>query len=494
MTESMHIPPMDEHNTRLIANVHPAHWHNPTPAPMYNLVVLGAGTAGLVCAAGAAGLAARVALVEKRFMGGDCLNFGCVPSKALIRSAQWAVQAGHADFAAVMERLRRLRADISAHDSAKRFTDLGVDVFLGEGRFAGPDRLHVAGETLRFKKAVIATGSSPIEPAIDGLAQAGFLTNETIFSLTDRPDRLVVIGGGPIGCELAQAFRRLGSAVTIIQRRSRFLPKEESDAAAILADVFRREGIDVMLNAHVTKVTASDGRKTVSVNADGNDKAIDADAILVAAGRQANVNGMAFKKAGVECHAKGVVVGDTLRTTNPRIYAAGDVCLTHKFTHTADAAARIVLQNALFPSFKKKVSALIVPWCTYTDPEIAHVGLNHEQAAAQGLAVDTFTRSLADVDRAVVDGETDGFVKIHVRKGSDTIIGATIVARHAGEMISEITTAMTARAGLKTLGAVIHPYPTQAEAIKHLADAYTRTRLTPRTKRLFKRWFAWRRR
>jgi len=498
------ILPADAHNAALIDNVHPADWTNPEPAPRYNMVVVGGGTAGLITAAGSAGLGAKVALVERHLLGGDCLNVGCVPSKALIRSSRvfgeirdgarlgWALDGrGGADFAAVMERLRRLRARISDHDSARRYRDeLGVDVFLGSGRFTGPDTLDVNGQTLRFKRACIATGARAAAPPIDGLPAAGFHTNETIFSLTERPRRLAVIGAGPIGCELAQAFARLGCEVTIIEQGAQFLPREDADAAELLARVFAREGIGIRLDARMDRVTGTGTEKRIHLDARGSEEVLAVDEILVAAGRAPNVEGLDLEAAGVQYDRDGVRVNDRLQTSNPIIYAAGDVCLPTKFTHMSDATARIVIQNALFLG-RKKLSALVVPWCTYTTPEIAHVGVNEREAKARGMVVDTFIRALADVDRAVLDGEEEGFVKVHVQRGSDTIVGATIVARHAGEMISEITLAMNAGVGLSRLAGVIHPYPTQAEAIKQIGDAYNRTRLTPRVKQLFSAWFRW---
>jgi pyruvate/2-oxoglutarate dehydrogenase complex dihydrolipoamide dehydrogenase (E3) component len=496
--------PDDEYNRMLVENVHPQEWENSEPAPRYNLVVLGAGTAGLVTAAGATGLGARVALVERHLMGGDCLNYGCVPSKCVIRSSRVLadVRDAHllgiripagaaADFPAVMERLRRLRARISHHDSARRFRELGVDVFLGEGRFAGPDRVEVGGKTLRFRRAVIATGARPVDPPIEGFAEAGYLTNETVFSLTALPRRLLVLGGGPIGCELAQAFRRLGSEVIIVGRAPQFLPREDQDAAAILATAFQRDGIDIRLRTTISRVVVGGEGKQVHLVTDGREDVVTVDEILAGAGRAPNVGGLGLEEAGVAYDTRsGVKVNDFLQTTNPAIYAAGDVCLAHKFTHTADATARIVIQNALFRG-RRKLSALTIPWCTYTDPEIAHVGLYERQAREKGVEVDTFMRQLGDVDRAITDGEGEGFVKVQVRKGTDKILGATIVARHAGEMISEITLAMVGNTGLRTLATVIHPYPTQAEAIKQVADAYSRTRLTPFVKKVFSRWLEW---
>jgi pyruvate/2-oxoglutarate dehydrogenase complex dihydrolipoamide dehydrogenase (E3) component len=397
------------------------------------------------------------------------------------------------DFPAVMERMRRLRAQISFHDSTKRFRDLGVDVFLGEGRFAGPGTVEVGQKTLRYKRAVIATGTRPVHPEIPGLAEAGFLTNETVFSLTERPRRLAVIGGGPIGCELAQAFRRLGCDITLFHSASHILNREDSDAAEILQQSFIRDGIRLVLDCKTKRVEKKNGEKVIHFECQGNEEGVAADEILAGVGRAPNVEGLNLESVGVNYdHRDGVVVNDRLQTTNPSIYAAGDICLKHKFTHTADATARIVIQNALFAG-RKKQSTLTIPWCTYTDPEIAHVGMYEREAREKGIDVDTFMRPLKEVDRAIADGEEEGFVKVHLRQGTDEILGATIVARHAGEMISEVTLAMVGHLGLRTLSKVIHTYPTQAEAIKQAADAYNRTRLTPFVKGLFARWLAWRR-
>jgi len=501
---TVEVLPGDTYNTELVANVHPPDWRPPNPAPRYNLVVIGAGTAGLVTAAGAAGLGARVALVERYLMGGDCLNVGCVPSKAVIRSsrvvgdlrAAAALGVGvpgevEPDFGAVMERMRGIRARLSRHDSAERFHNLGVDVFLGEGRFAGPDTVEVNGTRLRFRKAVVATGARAHNPEVPGLAEAGFLTNETVFGLTERPRRLAVVGAGPIGCELAQAFRRLGSEVTLFHTGGHILNREDADAASILQRAFVDEGIHLVLDARLTRVERSADAKVLECETSRGPVRVAVDEILVGAGRVPNVEGLGLDAVGVLYHPRdGVRVNDRLQTTNPRIYAAGDICLSEKFTHAADFSARVVIQNALFMG-RKRLSALTIPWCTYTDPEIAHVGLHERDAAERGVAIDTYRRPMSEVDRAVADGEEDGFVKVHVRKGGDRIVGATIVARHAGEMISELTLAMTAGVGLGRLASVIHPYPTQAEAIRQVGDMYNRTRLTPRVKRLFGAWLRW---
>lgn len=497
--------PYDDYNATLVANVHPTDWKNPEPAPRYNLVVIGAGTAGLVTAAGAAGLGAKVALIERHLMGGDCLNVGCVPSKCVIRSSRvlgdlaaaadlgvYVPEGTRVDFPAVMERMRRLRARISSHDSAHRFHEqLGIDVFLGEGRFSGPDTVEVDGKTLRFKRAVIATGARAVQPSIPGLAEAGFLTNETVFSLTERPNRLAVIGGGPIGCELAQAFRRLGGAVILFHNAGHLLNREDNDAAEIVQNTFIREGVRLVLDSEIKRVERTGAGKTLHFESRGQVDTITVDEILVGAGRVPNVDNLNLETMGVQYDKKkGVVVNNQLQTTNPRIYAAGDICMDYKFTHAADAAARIVIQNTLFRG-RKKLSTLTIPWCTYTDPEIAHVGMYERDAQKQGMAIDTFTISMRDVDRAIADGEEDGFVKVHVKKGTDQILGATIVARHAGDMINEITLAMVGKLGLGTIASVIHPYPTQGEAIRKVADAYNRTRLTPFVKKVFHHWLAW---
>ena len=576
------LPPDDAFNRKLTANVHPVGWRNPTPVGRYNLVVVGAGTAGLVTAAIAAGLGARVALVERHLMGGDCLNVGCVPSKAVLRAARaWASARDGAAFGltfpagvervfgAAMARMRRLRAELSRVDSAERFAGLGVDVFIGEARFTGPDAVAVGGASLRFARAAVCTGARAATPPVPGLADAGCLTNETVFSLTELPPRLAVIGAGPIGCELAQAFARFGSEVTVIERGGRILPREDADAAAVVQARMARDGVRFVFDAEVRAVEpaaagvptsggtpasggapasggvpvsggtlASAGTPVSSVGMDAapeeesvvsrqigerredrpcGDAADDANArgkriryaaggeshdlcvdeILVGVGRAPNVEGLGLEAAAVACDRGGVAVDAHLRTTNPRIYAAGDVCSRFKFTHAADAMARIVVQNALFPHpfglGRASTASLVIPWCTYTEPEIAHVGLYEADARAKGIEVETFTQSLAEVDRAVLDGENAGFARIHVRKGTDRILGATVVAADAGNLISEVTVAMKAGAGLGVIGAAVHPYPTQAEAWRKAADQLRRARFSDRQRAALRRLFAWRR-
>ncbi len=502
MPEKSFLDPIDHHDRRLLDNVRPGNWANPEPASRYNLVVIGAGTAGLVTAAGAAGLGAKVALVERSMLGGECLNTGCVPSKALIRSSRAIVAAQNAsqfgvnvqgvsfDFAKTMERMRRLRADISIHDSLERFSrELKVDVFLGQARFTSRDSIDVDGARLRFRKAAICTGSRPAVPPVPGLAESGFLTNETVFHLTDMPKRLAVMGGGPIGCELAQTFARMGSSVVLFEQGKQLLPREDADAAHLVTQALEQDGVTVRLNSSVVTVTPGAGGTRLSIESPGGKAELVVDSILVAVGRAPNIDAMELDKAGVSAGpSQGVIVNDLLQTTNPNVYAAGDVCSPYRFTHAADAMARIIIANALFP-LRRKFSDLVIPWCTYTDPEVAHVGMYEQDARKQGFEPETITLSMAEVDRAVLDSESAGFARVHLKKGTDRILGATIVARNAGDMISEFTLAMTARQGLTAIGKTIHPYPTQAEAVRKLADKYNKTRLRPIIRRLLAVWF-----
>lgn len=504
MSQLVPLQPYDEFNQTLESHVHPPDWVNPTPSGRYNMVVIGAGTAGLVSAIGAAGLGAKVALIERALMGGDCLNVGCVPSKALISAARVAASVRDAeqfgirvpdgssvDFSQVMQRMRRLRSGISPHDSAARFRDAGIDVFLGDGRFTDRETIEVDGQSLKFKKAVIATGARAAELPIPGFADVDVLTNESVFSLTELPRRLVVIGGGPIGCEMAQSFARFGSDVTQIEKADHILPREETEAALVVQESMRRDGVQFMLTAKTVRMHRQGDEKVVVVEKDGNELEIVCDQVLAGIGRAPNVEGMGLEAAGIKFDVRrGIEVNDSLQTTNPSVFAAGDVASKYKFTHAADFMARLVIQNALFMG-RGKVSSLVVPWATYTSPELAHVGLNSLQATQQGVEIDTYTVQLADVDRAILEGETDGFVRVHVNKGSDKIVGATVVATNAGDLISEITLAMKHNIGLKKIASTIHPYPTQGEAIRKLGDQFNRTRLTPTVASLMKRWLSW---
>jgi pyruvate/2-oxoglutarate dehydrogenase complex dihydrolipoamide dehydrogenase (E3) component len=492
---------MTDAASELAANVRPPAWTNPEPAERYHLVIIGGGPAGLAAAYAAAALGAKVALVERDRLGGTDLNVGTVPSKAIIQSSRVFAEMRDSarygvpdpadvelDFAGIMKRMRRLRVRASRNATAARLVTAGVDVFFGAARFVARDTIEVAGATLRFRKAMIATGSRPHMPAIPGLLDANFLTNETVFDLTTLPRRLLVIGGGPLGCELAQAFHRLGAHTTIAQNRPLFLPKEERDAAQILSDALARDGLEVRLNTTVTRVRTERGESVVDLVSDDYHSTVTVDAIFNGTGRRPNVEGLNLEVAEVDHDpVVGIHVDDLLRTTNRRIYAAGDVCLEHKFTHIAEATGRMVVRNALFLG-REHLSELVVPWCTFTDPEIAHVGKSVRDAHDRDVPVTTYVIPLHEVTRAITDGIDVGFVKIHVRDGTDRILGATIVARHAGEMIGEITGAMTAGVGLRTLARVIHTSPVQAGAIQMAAQAFCRTQITPSLKARLRRW------
>jgi pyruvate/2-oxoglutarate dehydrogenase complex dihydrolipoamide dehydrogenase (E3) component len=494
----------DADDDRLLSHVHPSDWTNPTAKSRYHLVVIGAGTGGLVTAAAAAGLGARVALIERHLMGGDCLNVGCVPSKAVIRAARaWhearaggerfgaPTAVGDGDFGAVMARLRRLRADLSPIDGAPRFRDLGIDVFLGDGRFVGADAVDVGGERLTFRRAVIATGARAAIPPIPGLSSTPYYTNESIFTLTSRPQHLVVLGAGPIGCELAQAFARLGTHVTLINRDLQLMPREDADAAAIVEQSMRRDGVSIRHATAVQRVEHRGGETRITISTDGTEHLLICDALLVAIGRAPNVNGLDLERAGVAYDARrGVTVDDRLRTSNAKIFAVGDVCSSQQFTHSADFQARLVVQNALFFG-RGKASALVTPRVTYTSPEVASVGFSERDAIAKGIAVDVVTVPLHDVDRARLDDETDGFCRMVLARGTDRIVGATLVAEHAGENIGEVALAMTSKLGLSAIGRTMHPYPTQGEMLRKAADSWRRRKLTPTVKAIFARYFRW---
>jgi pyruvate/2-oxoglutarate dehydrogenase complex dihydrolipoamide dehydrogenase (E3) component len=499
--ESLEVSPRDEHNEELVRQAHPPDWKNPTPDAVYNLVAVGGGTAGIISALGAAGLGGKAALVERHLLGGDCLNYGCVPSKALIRAARAVHQArigerygvygisdARVDFAGVMRRMRRLRARISHHDSAQRFTDMGVDIYLASARFTGRDRLDVGGQELRFRRCVIATGGRPAAPSIQGLQETGYLTNESVFSLTELPRRLLVLGAGPIGCELAQAFRRFGSEVHLVNRSERILKKEDVLAAGVVQRQFEREGIVLHLGATVTNVSvaaASNGARQVTIEKRGAAETVEVDALLVAVGRTPNIEGLGLEAAGVEANARGVVVNDFLQSSNPHIYAAGDVAGSYQFTHAADAMARACIQNAFFFG-RKRLSGLVIPRTTYTDPEIAHVGLTLHEAERQGVEVDSYREELANVDRAVLDGEEDGYAVVHCEKGKGKVLGATIVGSHAGEMIGEVSLLMTKGLTLGALSETVHCYPTQVEVLRRIGDQFNRGRLTPTVAKLLR--------
>ena len=449
----------------------------------YNVVVIGAGTAGLVTAGGTAGLGGRVALIERHKMGGDCLNYGCVPSKALISSARAIHRIAHAErwglrarepafeFAEVFERMRDRRAKIAPNDSRERFESLGVTVFAGGAKFLSPHEVQVGETVLRAANFVIATGCRASAPPMEGLRDIKYYTNETIFDeLREKPRTMAVIGGGPIGCELGQVFQRLGVAVTIFDRGPRLLHREDADVAELLQDTLKAEGVQLDFNAELKRVPAG------------------FDAVLVAAGRVPNVEELNLEAAGVRHGRKGIEVNEYLQTSQPHIYAAGDVAGPYQFTHMADHQARTVVRNILMPWFKQKVDYSVVPWCTYTDPEVARVGLNETEARQKGVEYDLFTEQMKNVDRAVLEDEDTGFAKVLTAKGTDKLIGVTLIAPHAGDLLHEFVLAMKHGIGLSKIAATIHAYPTFAEIARKAGDQYQKRRLTPVVKKLL----AWR--
>ena len=495
--------PGNPHDDKLLQDVAPPDWTWPTPAERYNLVVIGGGPAGLVAAFGAAGVGGKVALVERGLLGGDCLNMGCVPSKAVIRvghaahaardGARFGVSVGGVavDFAAAMDRMRKIRADIGPHDSAARLQEAGIDVFLGTAAFTGPDAVGVTGRdgrtvTLPFSKALIATGARALVPPIPGMQDVGVRTNETIFALTALPSRLTVVGAGVIGCELAQAFARMGSAVTLLDMGDRVLPREEPDASSLVEAQLRADGVQVRLGVQVAGFER-EGEDRVTVLSD--DARIASDEILLAVGRRPNLD-LDLDKAGVTHTRAGVQVDPNLRTDNPDIFAAGDVIGQAAFTHAADHHARIVLRNALFFGHAK-VSELVIPRVTYTQPEVAAVGMTQAEAESTP-GVQAFTVSMGETDRGRTDGEAAGYCRVFAdAKGQ--IKGATVVGEIAGELLAPLTLAMTHGLGLAQIASTIHPYPTRSEVVFKVASAYNKTRFTPTAQKLSKALMGWRR-
>jgi pyruvate/2-oxoglutarate dehydrogenase complex dihydrolipoamide dehydrogenase (E3) component len=493
----------DAPTRRLLQHVRPEEWKNPDPAPFYHLVVVGGGTAGLVAATSAATLGFRVALVERRRLGGDRLNAGCVPSKAVCRLAkaaamrrQWPLRHPDADDlpdpAEVMRRVREIRADLAENDSAHRLREQGVDVFFGDARFLSHACLSTGDASLHFQRALLAVGARPAKPAIPGLSEADYLTNETLFELERLPASLAILGGGPMGCEMALAFARLGCEVSLLLRGNRLLPREDREVGDFLGAHLVRQGVRLLPFTEIRSSRLHRDGTTLSLQRPEGDETLHAEKILAATGRVPDLSRMnldtglvAFDPAG------GIRVDDHLRTSNEAVFAAGDCCLDTKYTAAAEASAHIALQNAFFP-VKRRWSSVPVPRCTFTDPEIATVGLTEEEAARAGIAATVLRVPLAEVDRALIEGEPEGFLKILLRSESDTILGATLVSAHAGESIGIIATAMAAGMGLRKLDSVPFPYPTQAGAIGRAANLANRQRLTAGLRGLLSRWIGMR--
>jgi len=493
----------DLHERDLLRRVRPDDWQNPVAKQLYDLVVVGGGPAGLAAAEWAIRLGLRVALVERYRLGGDSLHTGTVPSKAIIRTAgvhaimpraeEFGAPPAHelpVDFQTVMARMRRIRSRIAEYHSADRLRAQGIDVFFGGAHFTASDALLVGDTRLRFKKALVATGSQPQRSTIPGLEEAGYLTSESVFELAALPKRLAIIGGGPLGCEAAQTFSRLGTHVTLVQDEPKFLPHEERDASQLLSFSLARDGVDTRLNTVILDVRVENDVKILETANDDARYRIEADEILLSIGRTPNVADLGLVTAGIAFDpATGIVVDDFLRTTNPRIYAAGDVCLSLRFTNAAEATARMAVQNA-FAAKRRRVSLMTIPWCTYCDPEIAHVGMHVWDASERSVPIKSFTVMMQDVARAITDGQDDGFVKIHVKLGTDKILGATIVASRASEMINEISVAMSTGIGMRKLARVVHTYPAQSDAIRQAALAYTLDQPVSWLQKTYARWFA----
>jgi pyruvate/2-oxoglutarate dehydrogenase complex dihydrolipoamide dehydrogenase (E3) component len=473
---------------------HPSSDKAPRGEGSYNVVVIGGGTAGLVTAAGTAGLGGRVALVEQNRMGGECLNSGCVPSKALIASARLIDKIRHAEewgldpqapafrFDAIFERMRRLREEVGVRDSQERFEGLGVDVFRGRAVFVSPHEVRVGDVSLKAKNFVIASGSRPTIPPIEGLDRIRYYTNESIFDeLAARPERLVIVGGGPIGCELGQVFAQLGVRVTIVQRPEQILEREDADASDLVRRRLEKDGVTILTGSEIR--TAAAGGNAIRLTVDPEGRVLDCDALLIAAGRTPNTTALGLEQAGVASSESGVTVNDYLQTTQPHIYAAGDAAGPYRFTHVADHQARTIVRNILLPWARAKW-ATVVPTCTYTSPELARAGLNEREAKARGVDYDAFTARFEDVDRAVLDGAASGFARVLTTEGKDRILGVTIVGERAGDLLPEFVLAMQNGIGLTKIAQTVHLYPTLSEIARKVADEQQKRRLTPFARRV----------
>ena len=474
----------------------------------YNLVVVGGGSAGLVSAYIGSVLKARVALIEKHKMGGDCLNTGCVPSKALLRSAKilsyikrskdFGLKSARADFefSDIMNRVQGVIQKVEPHDSIERYTKLGVDCFTGEAKILSPHEVQVNGQILTTQNIIIATGARPAVPPIPGLDQVDFLTTDTIWNLRELPERLVVAGGGPIGCELSQCFARLGSRVTIVEMLPDLLIREDEEASRTVRQKFLAEGMDVRINSKCKEVVLENGKKFMLVEKDGETERVEFDQVLIAVGRAANARGFGLEEIGVKLGPRGTVeVDDYLRTpSHKNIYACGDVAGPFQFTHTAAHQAWYCAVNALFSPFKKfKVDYSVIPWATFTDPEVARVGLNEKEAKEQGIPYEVALYGIDDLDRAIADSEDKGYVKVLTPPGKDKILGVTIVGYHAGDLITEYVLAMKHGLGLNKILGTIHIYPTMAEANKYAAGIWKKDHAPQGLLKLIQKFHNWRR-
>ena len=474
----------------------------------YNIIVIGGGSAGLVSAYIASTLKAKVALIESHKMGGDCLNTGCVPSKALIRSSkilsyirrhrEFGLKSATAEFnfSEIMERVQSVIKKIEPHDSIKRYTSLGVDCFSGEARVLTPNEIEVNGKTLTGKNIIIATGARPTIPSILGLEKVNFLTTDNLWDIRELPKRLLVIGGGPIGSELTQCFARLGSQVTQIEMLPDILAREDDEISQSLRQRFGHEGVDVQINSKCKEIVIESGKQIMIFEKGGQEQRIEFDKVLLAVGRTANTKGFGLESIGIKLDSHERIIADNyLRTTTHKnIYACGDVVGPYQFTHTAAHQAWYCAINALFSPFKKfKVDYSVIPWCTFTDPEIARVGLNEKEATEQGIDYEVTRYGIDDLDRAIADSENQGVVKVLTKPGKDRVIGATIMSSHAGDLITEYVSALKHGIGLNKILGTIHIYPTMAEANKFAAGIWKKNHAPHRLLKLVQKFHAWRR-
>ncbi len=473
----------------------------------YNLIAIGAGSGGLVSAYIAAAVKARVALIERDRMGGDCLNTGCVPSKALIRSAKMLAYSRRAqefglkrsevtfDFADIMERVQQVIAKVEPHDSIERYTGLGVECFTGEARITSPWTVEVNGKTLTTRNIIIATGAKPFVPPIKGLDKIDYLTSDNLWELRENPGRLIVLGGGPIGSEMTQAFARLGAEVTQVEMLPRIMVREDPEVSEYIKAAFEAEGIRVLTGHAAREVIEDNGEKVLVCDADGTTVKVPFDRILIAVGRKANVTGFGLEELGVEIAKNGTVAVDPLLRTNyPNIFAVGDVAGPYQFTHTASHMAWYASVNALFSGFKSfKVDYRVIPWATFTDPEVARVGLSEDEARAQGIAYEVTRYGIDDLDRAIADSEDHGWVKVLTKRGSDKLLGVTIVGSHAGDLLAEYVLAMKHGLGLNKILGTIHTYPTMSEAVKATAGEWKKAHAPEKLLTWVEKFHTWRR-
>jgi len=477
-----------------------------------NLVVIGAGSAGLVTSYIAAAVKAKVTLIEKQHMGGDCLNTGCVPSKALIRSArflshirrsaEFGIKSASADFdfAEVMERVQAIIHRVAPHDSIERYTELGVEVVIGTAKIISPWQVRVTTDNdtriISTRAIVIAAGAKPFVPPIPGLSEIGYLTSDTVWNLRERPKRFLVLGGGPIGCELAQAFARLGSQVTQVEMLPRLMVREDSEVSDLVRLKFQQEGISVLLEHKAKQFIVENGEKILLAEHQGREVRIAFDQVLLAIGRAANISGYGIEEMGITVSARNTIAVNAFQQTNyPNIYACGDVAGPYQFTHTAAHQAWYAAVNALFGSFRKfRTDYSVIPWATFIDPEVARVGLNEQEAREQGIAYEVSIYALDDLDRAIADSEAHGFVKVLTQPGKDKILGVTIVGDHAGDLIAEFVLAMKHNLGLNKVLGTIHIYPTMAEANKYAAGVWKRNHAPKTLLAWVERYHRWRRR